>query len=372
LEKKDITGLIAEYLTNQPGDSQLKILYDWIHANEKNRHYFDDMLRIWMAYAQKSFNKDAAYRLFLLRTVPKRKSGRANRSNSKSYVWIVRVVAAVFAGFVFGAFYVYQAVNKSVSPQAVLYNETIVPYGSRSLQVLADGTKVWLNAGSRLRHASDFGQTAREVYLEGEAYFDVAHDTAKAFIVKTDKVDIKALGTSFNVMAYPGEANIETVLMEGKISINDRIVLTPHEKGIYSRKNNQFTIEKKMPEKAPNHVTQAEPESLPVGQFANVTETSIDPAIYTSWKDELWHIESEALGSLAVKLERRYAVKIRFADRATQTLSINAVIKDESLEQVLRFLQLSAPIDFVIDGKSVVLKENKFLREKYKNYYKQN
>jgi hypothetical protein len=84
----------------------------------------------------------------------------------------------------------------------------------------------------------------------------------------------------------------------------------------------------------------------------------------------LWKIERETLNDRAVKLERRYSVDIRFKDPVVGQLSVTATLKDESLEQVLHFLQLSVPIDFYIDGKTVTLQENKYLKEKYKAHYK--
>jgi ferric-dicitrate binding protein FerR (iron transport regulator) len=370
LEQKDTIDLIAGYLTGQLSDEQLDVLNAWIKADKRNKQYFDDMRELWLAapaaFPGKPFNKDAAYQLFLLRT-RKKVPAKPAKERQPAYIWMFRVAAAVIVGFMLGAFYVFQtAATADVSSQAASQVDVIVPYGSRNHLILADGTKVWLNSGSRLRYTTGFGQSSREVYLEGEGYFDVARDTARVFIVKTDKLDVKALGTSFNVKAYPGEENIETVLVEGKVRIGN-VELAPKEKAIYSRKNSQLTIEKK----ASENVRQSDkplPKNAPV---AKIVETPIDPAIYVSWKDDLWRIESESLGSLAVKLERRYNVQIRFADRNTQMLGINAVIKDESLEQVLRFLQLSVPIDFKIDGKHVVLKEDRYLKERYKGYYKQ-
>ena len=359
-EQKDINELIAGYLTGQMSDEQLDALHVWIKADKSpfgdkgNKRYFDDMRELWlaapMAFPVQQFNKDAAYRLFLSRTQKKTgemgKNGEMGKMGktttpSQLHIWFLRVAAAVLIGFLAGTFYMRHTHQTKNSLQVASQYDVIVPHGSRSQVFLADGTQVWLNAGSRLRYATDFGQTAREVHLEGEAFFDVARDTTKLFVVKTDKLDVKALGTSFNVKAYPDEEKIETVLISGKISISDA-TLAPNEKHVYSRKNNKILI-----------------------------ETTKDATVYTSWKDDLWRIESETLGSFAVKLERRYDVKIRFADRATQALSITAAIKNESLEQVLRFLQLTAPIDFTIDGKTVVLKENKYLKEKYRNYYKQ-
>ena len=369
LEQKVIIELIAGYLTGQLSDKQLDELHAWIKADKSNKQYFDNMRELWLAapVAMKSqqFNKDAAYRLFLSRT---RNNAPAKR-RQPAYNWIVRVAAAAVVGFMIGAFYVYQANETDAPVHIASQYDVIVPHGSRSQLVLSDGTKVWLNAGSRLRYSADFGRASREVYLEGEGYFNVARDTTRLFVVKTDKISIKALGTSFNVKAYPGEANIETVLMEGKVSIDDKVVLEPLEKAIYSRKNSNLIIEKKASESAMPGITL--PVKTPSVSIAQIVETSIDPSIYASWKDDAWRIESESLGSLAIKLERRYNVQIRFADRNTQMLSINAVIKDESLEQVLRFLQLSVPIDFKVEGKQVTLKEDKYLKERYKGFYKQ-
>jgi ferric-dicitrate binding protein FerR (iron transport regulator) len=370
LEQKDIIELIAGYLTGQSNDEQFDALNAWIKADRRNKQYFDDMRELWLAapvaFPGKPFHKEAAYRLFLSRS-RKKVPVKPVKERPAAHIRLVRMAAAVVAGFMLGAFYVFQTNKPDVPSQVASQYDVIVPHGSRSRVVLADGTGVWLNAGSRLRYATDFGQNSREVYLEGEGYFDVAKDTARVFVVKTDKLDIKALGTSFNVKAYPGEENIETVLIEGKVSIGD-VELAPSEKLVYTRKDQKTVIEKKaaVVKPAANDVG-----SSPVKPSAKVIETPVDPTIYTSWKDDLWRIESETLGSFAVKLERRYDVKIRFADRGTQSLSINAAIRDESLEQVLRFLQLTVPVKFEIDGKTVVLKEDKYLKERYKGYYKQ-
>src|SRR5690606_14480825 len=99
--------------------------------------------------------------------------------------------------------------------QEVWMNEVIIPYGKKSELLLADGTKVWLNAGSRLAFPSRFTRNTREVFLEGEACFQVAKNEEQLFIVKAGNLDVKVLGTHFNVSAYPADATIETVLLEG-------------------------------------------------------------------------------------------------------------------------------------------------------------
>jgi hypothetical protein len=117
------------------------------------------------------------------------------------------------------------------------FNQMIVPYGKRSYLLLSDGTKVWINSGSRLVYAPQFTGDTREVFLEGEAYFEVAKDASKPFYVRTDAFTINVLGTKFNVKAYKDDIEYTTVLVEGKVSmkVQDQffskdVILAPNQK----------------------------------------------------------------------------------------------------------------------------------------------
>jgi hypothetical protein len=117
------------------------------------------------------------------------------------------------------------------------FNQMIVPYGKRSYLLLSDGTKVWINSGSRLVYAPQFTGDTREVFLEGEAYFEVAKDASKPFYVRTDAFTINVLGTKFNVKAYKDDKEYTTVLVEGKVSmkVQDQffskdVILAPNQK----------------------------------------------------------------------------------------------------------------------------------------------
>jgi ferric-dicitrate binding protein FerR (iron transport regulator) len=366
LKQEIFIDLVIDYLTGQINEEQLEVLKNQLLSAPCSKQQFEEMREIWMATMQTVFDKETAFRMFLARINNKKEAHRPQRRHIHFTRWM-RAAAAIVIGFMGGLLSLYFYNNAMpAQPVSVAQIETVVPLGSKSRVTLTDGTSIWLNAGSRLCYMSDFGQTGREVYLEGEGYFDVAHDPAKIFVVKTDKIDIKALGTSFNVKAYPDEEIIETVLVEGKVSFGETI-LKPREKGVYMRKNATLLVQKKAEEQsAPDRRGAAAPGMPGV----KIVEIPLDPVIYTSWKDSLWKIERETLDDMAVKLERRYNVNIQFKDPAIGQLSVTATIKDESLEQVLRFLQLSVPIDFYIDGKTVTLQENSYLKEKYKAHYK--
>jgi ferric-dicitrate binding protein FerR (iron transport regulator) len=361
------TDLVIDYLTGQINEEQLEALKNQLLTDPCSKQRFEEMREIWMTAMQTAFDRETAFRMFLARINSKKETHKPQRRHIHFARWM-RAAAAVVIGFMGGLFslYFYNYNTVPAQPVNVSQIETVVPLGSKSRVTLTDGTGIWLNAGSRLRYMSDFGQTNREVYLEGEGYFDVAHDPAKTFVVKTDKIDIKALGTSFNVKAYPDEEIIETVLVEGKVSFGETI-LKPRERGVYTRKNATLFVQKKAGKQSAPDRREAAVSGMPT---VKIVEIPVDPVIYTSWKDSLWKIECETLDDMAVKLERRYNVDIRFKDPAMGQLSVTATFKDESLEQVLRFLQLSVPIDFFIDGKTVTLQENKYLKEKYKAHYK--
>jgi hypothetical protein len=129
------------------------------------------------------------------------------------------------------------------------FNQMIVPFGKRSSMELSDGTKVWLNSGSKLVYATAFKGKTREVFLEGEAYFEVAKDAAKPFYVKTDAFRIMVLGTKFDVKAYKDDNEYNTVLVEGKVSMkvnnqlfSKEVFLSPYEKSTILKDHDNFQI----------------------------------------------------------------------------------------------------------------------------------
>lgn len=131
------------------------------------------------------------------------------------------------------------------------FNQMIVPFGKRSSMELSDGTKVWLNSGSKLVYPPVFRGETREVFLEGEAYFEVTKNTDNPFYVRTDAFKIKVLGTKFNVKAYHDDNQSNTVLSEGKISmkVNDQlfseeVILSPYQKSTLLRNSDTFQISK--------------------------------------------------------------------------------------------------------------------------------
>ena len=226
--------------------------------------------------------------------------------------------------------------KESESDNVVQMNEVIIPYGKKSELLLADGTKVWLNAGSRLAFPSKFTKKTREVYLEGEAYFEVVKNEAQPFIVNVAEIDIKVLGTHFNVSAYSSDENILTVLLEGSVSVNKLVamgfsknenVLNPYQKAKFDKQNKSIVIS---------------------------DEPNAD--LYIAWTEGWLQFSHESLHSVFAKLERYYNVEINTPEKFPSSELISGKLDlKESLEDVLVALADVAKIEYRITGNEIYI-----------------
>ncbi len=238
---------------------------------------------------------------------------------------------------------------------------------------MPDGTSIWLNADTKLRYSVDYGTKNRNIYLDGEAYFKVAKNKKLPFRVNTSGITVTALGTVFNVKAYPEEKVIETTLEEGSVRIDPvvkgkvkktalSILLKPNQKAVYQKRGQEMSVAGKAPEEIVRNEPVTEPKLLPIKLD---TSTVTDIRLYTSWKDSRWIFKNEKLGSLAVLLERRYDVHIQFENEALKDYAFSGILKEESLEQVLSALSFTAPIRYEIHFKDVRLFDDNRIKKEY-------
>jgi ferric-dicitrate binding protein FerR (iron transport regulator) len=232
-------------------------------------------------------------------------------------------------------------------------NDIYTANGSRTHLTLPDGTLVWLNAGSRLSYGKNYNGTAREVSLTGEAFFDVARNSQKPFLIHTARIDIQVLGTSFNVKSYPTDRTTEATLIRGSIevSIKDRpsekIILKPNEKLVVA--NDDSTLLRSSPGRYPASVRD---ESL-VSIRKPTYEQSTGAIIETSWVDNKLSFKGETFGELALQMERWYGVTIRFSDPALEQLQFTGSFKEETIQQALEALKLTAMFTYTIEGSQI-------------------
>lgn len=245
--------------------------------------------------------------------------------------------------------------------------EIKAPFGSTAELSLSDGTKVLINAGSSIRYRSDYNANNRDLVLEGEAYFKVARNTKLPLNVKTHNINIRATGTEFNVKAYSEEAVVETTLLEGEVEISQIdnsdskqvLVLKPNEKAIYSEKSDQITLD---------NIRRAEPLAVRPPKIASdkllvSPMTDVDEAI--AWTENKLIIKGENLESLCIKLQRKYGVQFIFGDEEIKKFRFSGVLLDETFEQIMDAIKLTAPITYSVNGKAVTLVMNEKQIVKY-------
>lgn len=231
--------------------------------------------------------------------------------------------------------------------------EIVAQRGVRKQVVLPDGTRVWLNADSRLVYDGELetGDT-RKVRLEGEAYFDVTRNKNRPFIITTDKISVKVLGTTFNVKAYPDEAKAEATLISGQIelTVNDR----PKEKILMEPNEKVAVVDHPVAEVAGGG-SEDKRLTLTIG---NLSKVQVDDQEYieeTLWMKNKLMVKDETLEEIVPKLERWYNVDITLRDPRIRSYRYTATITEKNIAEVLEAMQLIKSFHFKIDSNDVVI-----------------
>lgn len=210
------------------------------------------------------------------------------------------------------------------------WNTIIVPERGEYFVTLTDGTRVWMNSASKLEFPVRFAENCREVHLEGEAYFEVTPDTQKPFLVNMGEKQVRVLGTSFNVMAYPEDNKTEVALLQGKVSFDVAgkvFVLNPGEIATAERVKGEVMIRKG------------------------------DVATIIAWKSGVFNFEDMDLVELTVKLSRWYGVDFVFEDMAAKELRFSgAVTKYRSLDYVLDMIAQTTNVEFIENQEKIIIR----------------
>jgi len=232
--------------------------------------------------------------------------------------------------------------------------------GSRTTQIqLPDGSVVRLNSSSSLTYDKNFGKNLREVNLTGEAFFDVTKDSSHPFVIHTKVIDIKVLGTSFNVRSYPNDANTETSLIRGKVEVtvknraNEKIYLQPNEKLVVANNNslNQTLTDQPEPQE-----TKTDLSPKPIYSVQHLTYDPDSTVIETSWiENRLIFQENETFKEVALKMERWFGVQINFTSEKVGGYRPFASFKNETITQALEELKLGLKFNYKIEGNIITI-----------------
>lgn len=324
-EKKSIKLRIIAYLDGDLNQEGTRELLAWIEKSKENARYYASVKDLWQASlvdATQIAGTEQEWAKFVNRIHSKRQSDDSFRFRFElKWKQVLQAAAVLAVGILTGT-----GISKYAKEAVLPVITASAPLGSVSKIILPDKTEVFLNAGSQIQYAFDEDGKSRGVILEGEAWFKVFKNDQLPFLVRTAYYDVKVLGTEFNVKAYRDDNQIETTLEKGTVQVissgtlklKREVSLKPGEQLIYAKDKETIRVR------------------------------SVNPKLYTSWKDNKLEFIRMAFGDLIRLLERRYGVNIEVQDKSILQYHYSGTIKNESILEILDILQHTLPIRYEI------------------------
>lgn len=317
--------IIIRYLENRCSEEDFVLINEWMKESDENA---GELFRMEEIYQLGKFPFEEEN---LVVRAERRLGRRLEQENQKKQEVfklrsVLRYAAAIVGVMVLAAGLAYWFRNKA--------EELVVAsaaHGQVREMLLPDGTKVWLNQSSVLKYPRAFEGKERHVYLDGEAYFEVARNHEKPFMVKSPAMDVRVLGTSFNIKCRLDNSFAETTLIEGEVEVKDksdkgRITLLPGQKAVLNRVTGRMQVKQ------------------------------VDPKMEIVWHNDLIPFEKSSIFQIAAALERFYGVKIILSPDVDSTNTYSGVLKKkDNIESVLQSLDNSIPISYKIVGDNIFI-----------------
>jgi len=251
---------------------------------------------------------------------------------NKRFCWsFLKYAAAILLGFIMSST-ILLWFEKESEQIAIGTYKVHTDKGEKSYIELPDGSKVWLNTCTTLEYSPDYGITNRDIYLNGEAYFEVAKNKNIPFIVKTNGIDVKALGTAFNISAYSEDSKLVTTLYSGQVSVQptltkQEVLLNPNQIAVYYKDCHQ--IEKK---------ASGENRSL-------------------QWRDGILSFEMMQLEGITKMLERNYDIVFKYENQRIRELNFSGTFRNsESINDILKVITTNTSIEHQINKDTIIFK----------------
>jgi transmembrane sensor len=326
--------ILLKYLKNSCSDKEFEELTNWVKYNVQDKESKNWGFEQWQLLDTELNEKDKEKYRALLHKIHHEINLRSRKREKSKVItfsivskWLSRVAAIFFIPLLFAVFYLTFNTNHESGIYADLTVdsvEVIAPIGSRTVVQLSDGTEVNLNYGSRIKYPRTFIGGTREIKLTGEGYFDVAHNPDKPFIVKTGKLKIKALGTEFNVQAYPEEPVISTTLINGKVALEEN-----------STENGSTLIGTILPGQHVEYHTGTGKINSAMG--------SVDK--YIAWKNGKLIFDNTPISVVAKELSRKFNVDIIVEDDI-KDLTYTVTFVDDPLYLILDLMTETTPVNY--------------------------
>ena len=333
-------ALLGKFLSGSCTDPEKESVQKWINESPENQAVFEEYKKVWnlsgMDNTQMVVDIDAGWkelnqRIRAVEALDKEIHFEKQQRNRQLMYVFMRVAAVIIVAF--GLFYLFHNINdKRQNTPSLTYVASGI---SEQAFVLSDGSEIYLNKEAKITYPEKFNAQTREINFEGEAFFNVAHNPDKPFIIHCGEVEVEVLGTSFNLCSCPGENEIVLYLENGEVrfssldpangSVREQIVLIPGYKAVY--------------DKTTGIICRAE--------FKNQN--------YLAWKTGVLSFEKTPLPEVLDVLEETYDISIEI-DRKYDELTLTARFDNESPESIFEVLHTVFGIDYTIEGQAVLLK----------------
>lgn len=334
--------LIARYLAGEADAIEEEKVQKWMQADPSNEELMDEFKQIWKASGEErdefhdQFDLDEGLQELRKRMESETGSTATVTHLDSNYLkftktrftQLLRVAAVLLIGSLIGVVvYTSQDISPKSEVTKPVLREISMDKGQRGNITLSDGTKVILNAESKIVLPDVFKSDKREITLHGEAFLDVAHDPDRPFVVRIDDAVVEVLGTSFGVRSYPDDESVQVVVSDGKVSLG-------------SSKE----------AKTSNAVLAAgEMGQLYMSDHRIVKKVVEDMDLFLGWKEGWLKFKDTSMEKVARDLERKYDVDIEFADDKLKDLKLTAELKSRSFERNLEVISISLGIEYSVD-----------------------
>lgn len=335
MKSTEIYALIGRVLAGEADEQDHHSLQQWLAETEENRAVYKNLQQIWYETTlhDQFSNADSVYDKILEQRDNIKENGNRSFPLWNTAFWKRVGVAAVFLLMIGALSYLWLQID---SAPAVLSGNTALvvrenPAGQKSKIVLTDGTIVWLNSESKMSYPSDFNDTIRRIVLTGEAYFQVAKDADRPFVVVSGELQTTALGTAFNVRYYVGDSVATVFLVEGKVKIED-----------VKKPGSLVFLE-------PGWGVRSKVDGIDLHRFTDLAEK------WTGWRDGILFFDNAGILEVVKACERWYSVEFSIKGTPPEGWQFTGKFKNEYLENVLESMRYGKDFDYSIQNKHVEL-----------------
>lgn len=321
---KQYIDLFEKFLHNRATEDETGQLRAIIRSNGNMQRIFEDKL----AMSDPSMDDGVKKRIFenirqgiraKERTIP------IHRNWKRALQWAAILILPVVSAL--SVYYFTQDTDNSRQPTVITARN-----GEKAEVVLPDGSKVWINSGSTLTYEKSFNRKKRPVYLEGEAYFEVAKNTKRPFIVKTQSMDVQAIGTAFNVRSYKSDQHVSAILLEGKVKVTasgKETTLNVNQRATFDRYSNLLTTDE------------------------------VRASRFIEWKNGNIYFNNQTFNDIALTLSRIYNVNIQFASEELRPMRFSGTLGSSGIKNALDILSLASPMYYDVKDTTIILYRKK-------------